>query len=236
MAKLHKSVPVDTKGRSQTNVLAAVGFDDPILVHDSFDESPLGWAASGTGADYSVLRDQNAAYFGAFGCRLKTRATGPAEDDYVIMNRDYAISDRNILKVGDLFRIVNPAAQVKSITLTATHKVSGITGIASIKYAASEGKFYYLNSAGAYVEFLASKLLCGDHWHRFAMRSNTVSGKYGLLTIDATLVDLSAIPILIYPSTGVVDSFNVSFTVIAAGATQVVVDVDNIIVKYSMDG
>jgi len=236
MVKLEKSVPIDKRGNSQTNIQASVGFDDPLLVHDSFDIPPLLWTITGTGADFSGLRDQNSAYFGAFGCRLKTRATAPAADDFVKMARDYVISNRKLLQVSTLFKIVNAAADVKEITLTAAHQVSNILGTAGIKYAASEGKFYYLNAAGTYTAFLSSKLLCENHWHRFEIKSNTTSGKYGSLLIDSSFVDLSAIPIYIIANPGVVDSFNVSMNVVTAGAAQVVLDVDNIIVKYALDG
>jgi len=236
MVQLIRGPNVDSKGRLQANVQASVGFDDPILVHDSFDEAPFGWNATGTGADYVAQRSPEAAYFGSFGCRLQTKLTAPALNDYVDIERDYAISNRDIIKVSDLWKIVNPAAEVQSMTLTATNQMANILGIASIRYLPPTGQCYYLNAAGVYVAFGDPMLLCSDHWHRFAIIANTTSGVYGSVTVDSTYMDLSDIPIQLAFSPGVPDYFNVAMRIIAAGAAQVTMDVDNIIVKYTSEG
>jgi len=212
-------------------ISSVIDFDDPILVHDTFEVSSL-WNGTGTGLDYSVARDAAAAYFNAYGIRLQTKITTPAADDFVKMDRDYAISNKNLLKVSALFRIVNPAAEVKEFVISANHQIGDLLGIARFRYMVSTGIWYYYDAAGSYVEFLANSNLAENHWHRLSLVTNTTAGKYGIMVVDATKKDLSAIPINISYNPGQPDSFNVSLTLIAAGATQCIADIDNIIVKY----
>ena len=233
MVKLSRAVPVDHSGRAKTNVHAMVGFDIPILVHETFDNPVTGWTTTGNAGDYWAGRSLDAAYFEAFGYRMKTRATAPAANDWVQIAKEFAISTLQEIIVSGFFKVTNPAAEIKELTMLAKNQTSGILGTAGVKYVPADSKWYYINSSGGYTEFLADSDVCEDHWHHSSIISNTTSSYYGLATIDGHEIDLTTAQVFTTPNPGVVDSFTVEYKIVASGATTVQTDIDNIIVRYT---
>lgn len=231
--KLIPNITTDNSGRIKTNVQALVGFDIPILVHETFDIPVTGWTTTGNAGDYWAGRARDAAYFESFGYRMKTRTTAPAADDWVQVTKEFAISTLPEIIVSAFFRIFNPASEFKEFTMMARNQVSGYLGVAGIKYVPADSKWYYLDMLGGYTEFLADSDVCENHWHHASIISSTTSGYYGLVTIDGHEIDLTDARIFLMPNPGVVDYYQVEYKIVATGATTVQTDIDNIVARYT---
>lgn len=217
--------------RHQANAPTGIKFDIPVLLYEHFEGAVWNWTNSGNPAGWSAGFSPNAAYFEDAGGRLQTTGAGPALGDWVQIERDVIVSDAPEAAFSIVFRLVNPLVQFRYLIMRVERQVFGVLGTASIRYDCVLAQWEVDVFGVGWVVFLERSFLGANHWHRGSFFNDAAVGNYGLFQVDSTVVDLSQ---FMYPLVmGFADErTTVSLRVEAAGANQVTLDLDNIILRH----
>ena len=216
--------------KHQENAPTRLTFNVPVLLHDTMESGNWKWNNSGNPAGWSAGFDAAAAYFEGTGGRLQTTGTTPAAGDWVQIDRDVIITDSPEIALSMLFRIQNPRFQVQYITISARRQEYETIMLPGIRYDGVNDR-WLVNALGiGWVTFLENSLLGSNHWHRLSLLNNATLGTYGLFQVDNHIVNLSGYS---FPAAPNFDEeyTNISIRVETAGANQVTVDLDNIILQ-----
>jgi hypothetical protein len=161
-----------------------------ILCYDDF-ESTLKFDSSGTGADYIGDLSESYTYFGSKSLKMKTRATDPAEDDYVSCCR--TISPRDCFTISVKFLALFPVVTSPkhfAVYFYFDDFVHYYT--AAIRYEISDKKLHFLNSLSEWqaIDNIFIELSY-PQWLFFELGFNLLTGKYISAQMAGLKADLS---------------------------------------------
>lgn len=206
-------------------LLSTSHFSKGVLLLDDMEGASV-WTISGTGADYDGLFAGAADFFGSKGLRLRTRATDPAEDDYVQALR-FIPFPRTELVVYRVHIGLPDVSRTKSMEILGEYVDGSNQRIFGLRYCPNEPALKYLNSGGTYTEISGYDQTASDNqWWIMELVVQFESFKYVECTFNGITTDLSAYAIQ-NGGASAARYHQVILRHIAAGAAQASAHVDN---------
>lgn len=200
----------------------------PVILFDDMEEL-LKWTKIGTGADYVVEKSQTEVYNKDYGLHIATRATDPADGDYVKASRS-VMSRPGKRYRGECMFWSSLGASVANLSM----EFDILDGVdlhePRVRWDVEAERWFYYSSAGTWVWLSTADCFpSGSNWHRLLLEWDESSAKYIRLVCDAMEIDMSA---LSYKKTGGVGALYMSVRLYleAAGAAQVHAYVDDVLV------
>jgi hypothetical protein len=209
-------------------VLGSVPSLGPVILFDDM-EKLLKFTAVGTGADFVCEKSQVQVYNEDYSLHVATRATDPADGDYVSVVRSIMSRPGKRYR-GECLFWSSLGAAVASIDFWFGILDGAEYHEVKIRWDQEAERWFYYSSAGAWAELpLASSYPSASNWHRLMLEWNQISGKYIKMVCDAMEVDMSE---LSYRKTASVGSLSMHayFRVEAAGAAQAHAYFDDLLV------
>lgn len=208
----------------------SLGKSTGILLFDDGEGTDV-WEEEGTGADFVVDTDTSACYSASNGLRLKTRATNPAENDYVTATRKIVTPPSKLILAECKIRLPD-VSNVKYLNFDLSYADLDevITAGFMLDVANEKSKFY--NSAGSYAEhsFGATVLYYDNYWYLVRMGIDFSGRTYKDCSINMLSGDESANALnVVAVAAGFGGYF--SFTLLAAGAAIAEAHVDDIVIS-----
>lgn len=203
-----------------------MGFSAGVLLLDDA-AGHFGWEVSGTGVAFVGDYDDEAAYVGAKGLRLKTRPSDEAEDDNVqvvryvpypesglfLLRCKIGIPDVSTVKTIDVGLVVDTGVQIVFANVRWSPNVPITEArVGAVTYDEVEGQ-----DAGVF----------DGQWSVLEMQVNLVDLVYGAITLQGVRVDQSGSGVYV-PGASSSRAVQVIIGIAAAGAAQAIVYVADI--------
>lgn len=165
-------------------------YDRAICLLDDIEGADR-WTVSGTGADYTGSSVSAACQFGSNGWQMKTRATGPAQNDYCLSTRYVCYPVGSTLYIR--LRFMVPSLTVLDNVLWSFDLYNGTRHyLAAIKWTPQTPKVEYLNSSGTYTQITEfAYTLVGYGWYTLEIQLDLSSMEYGTIRFAGASKDLS---------------------------------------------
>lgn len=153
-------------------------------------EGTFNWVVVGTGSDYSATFETAAAMIGTKGMHVKTRATSPAENDTIQVNRQFGVSESGLLAMRGNFNFVDQSL-IASISMflhyyDGTDKLNG-----KVVFTPQTPLIQWLNSAGGFTAFTEAPFkVNNDVWFQMELVIDTVGKIYKSARVGQLREDL----------------------------------------------
>lgn len=174
-------------------VIGPVGpYDKGLLLFDGWEPGDS-WDTAGTGVDWSWGRQSSVVYSGGYAAWVKTRATNPADGDYVRGQKSFAYPYRNKIFVRLRFQFVTTA--VIDHLLVQIDLFDGVKNRrASFKYSPATMAFEYLNTLGTYSQLSALSINCYEgKWHQLDFALDLSLNQYVEAYLSGKYADMRTI-------------------------------------------
>lgn len=166
----------------------------PIMFYDDCSGTFM-WISSGTGADWVAQYDTSVPYVGTHGLLMRTRATGPAIGDDTTVNKRLWLPPNHL---GRIQLVVRPISHNQDLyIMVALLWFDGVElHTAQMRIDTATRVLQYRNAAGAWTTIFTNAL---DHsvgpWNHLDFFANFTTHRYGYLTFNHQIADLSLIPV-----------------------------------------
>lgn len=209
------------------NLLAANNvFSRHVILIDDFSGN-VNWVKDGTGADYNLTYDDSVFYHPSKSMKLVTRATNPAEDDYITANRYLILPHAGLFT--SRFKIMSDDISLIKYFLTYISVYTSTQQyFAALRYDPNTPTCEYLDSANSFQTI--SDLAVGtldNRWLQLEIILNLICERYHSFRIADVTADLSTVA-LRNPDANNKPYLYFTFQIYTAGAAQATIYIDDV--------
>jgi len=164
----------------------------PQVWWDDHIESGDHWTFSFGEGDCVHAPSADAVHSGTYGLKLKTRVTGAANDDQVVVHQHFLMPTQDYLTLSLWYRLPSKTPS-SALTVQLTIASTGHLYAANLLHATQLNKWQYFNSTGAYSDVPAGGYTWpANTWVPLLLRLRVSTQRYGICTLAGIHYDLSA--------------------------------------------
>ena len=211
-----------------------LGFDRGVLLLDDC-EGNSDWAGSGTGSDFAVAFDVNAAWAGLKGLQLDTKSTTPAADDQVRAFRVVEHPETGLLVMRARLGFPD-VSDVKFADMSLNLDDSNDNWLGLLRWDRTDDTARYQNDAGTFTDLGVVVGFGVDNlWSMFEIVLDMNKKEWISAQILGQKVDLAGVPLDFQEGGGTSVLVNVEFWVTAIGTNRTTMYVDQVYVGQYLD-
>ncbi len=211
-------------------VAASVELDLPLILVDRFDSANFLWNGTGTGADWDVLPEVDAAYEGDAGLALRTRLTGPLANDVVTAQRHAFITPTTKMSFSSPFRLNHDETLIQWIYWWIQGRYQDQLFTCGFRYRPLGNWWDYWNAAGGWTQLALNQDIGADTWNRIYFEIDLANWQYLTLSTNDHQETLQSTPIQHGLAVGAINLY-IEIQISTTGAARADASIDNIILK-----
>ncbi len=181
-------------GKEYTRTLSILGLlpiAGSVIFFDDFEHN-MNWTKFVGVGDYILELDPNISKQGKQSLHLKTRTTGAATNDELIITRHVHLLPSKVVSLLSNF-LFPDYSKILHVMFTIEWYDGINSNISRVKFSPNTPKWEYFDSGGEYQNLPDLAIgLSNDGWHNLQLLCNFSTSKFLSLQVDHLLVDLSA--------------------------------------------